>query len=160
MGFTAFLILFVLIGSVSATDDNITALNHDAHDEIVQEEILMGNDDSGLKEMENEEIFETGHENATLKTPVSGDTFVDIQTAIGSASSGDTIELEGLYNGSGTAIIIDKNNLTIIGNGAILDGQGQSRILNITGTGIILKDIKFINGNLTDNGGCNLLVRR
>ena len=97
MGFTAFLILFVLIGSVSATDDNITALNHDAHNEIVQEEILMGNDDSGLKEMENEEIFETGHENATLKIPVSGDTFADIQTAIGSASSGDTIELEGLY---------------------------------------------------------------
>ena len=59
------------------------------------------------------EILKIDPENITLKTSVSGDTFTDIQTAISSASSGDTIELNGLYKGSGTAIIIDKNNLTI-----------------------------------------------
>ena len=147
MGFAAFLILFVLMGSVSATDDNITSLSQDTYDEISQEKITTGNDDSSL------EILETSHENTTLETSVSGDTFADIQTAIDSAADGDTIELKGLYNGSGTAIMVDKNNLTIIGNDAILDGQGQSRILNITGTGVILKNIKFINGNVADNGG-------
>lgn len=144
MGFTVFMILFVLIGSVSAADDNIAALGQDTNDEIGQENISSGNDGSGLKEMENNEILETS---------VSGNTFADIQTAIDSAASGDTIELDGLYKGSGTSITIDKNNLTIIGNGAILDGQEQSRILNITGTGIILKNMNFINGNVADDGG-------
>lgn len=147
MGFAVFFILFVLIGSVSAAD-NITTSCHDTHNEIGQEKISARNDDSSLKE-----ILGTSHENTTLKTPVGGDTFADIQTAIDSASEGDTIELEGIYKGSGTSIIIDKNNLTIIGNDAILDGQGQSRILNVTGTGIKLINIKFINGNSNDNGG-------
>lgn len=149
MGFTVFLILFVLMGSVGAADDNITTSSQDTHDEIGQEDISAGIDDSGL----NEAILEANLENTTLKTSVSGDTFADIQTAIDSAGAGDTIELDGLYKGSGTAITIDKNNLTLIGNDATLDGQGQSRILNITGTGVILKNIKFINGNTTDNGG-------
>ena len=144
MGFAVFLILFVLIASVSAANDNTTILSQDTDNEISQENISTGNDDSILNEIENKE---------TLKTNVSGDTFADIQTSIDSAEIGDTIELTGLYKGSGTAIIIDKNNLTIIGNDAILDAQGQSRILNITGTGIILKNINFINGNVTDEGG-------
>ncbi|MBQ2831439.1 right-handed parallel beta-helix repeat-containing protein [Methanobrevibacter sp.] len=142
MGFIVLLILLVLIGGVSAA--NNAASGQDVHNEISQEEISTGNDDSKLNEMENNEI---------LDTSVGGDTFADIQTAISSAKSGDTIELDGIYNGSGTAIIIDKDNLTIIGNDAILNGQGQSRILNITSTGITLKNIKFINGNVTDNGG-------
>lgn len=99
-----------------------------------------------MKEIKN-------NENATLKAPVSGGTFADIQEAISSAESGATIELDGLYNGSGTSITIDKNNLTIIGNNAILDAQCQSRIFNITWTGVTLKNIKFINGNATDKGG-------
>ena len=149
MGFTVFLILFVLMGSVGAADDNITASSQDTYDEIDPGDILAGSDDSGL----NEQILEANHENTSLKTSVSGDTFADIQTAIDSAGDGDTIELDGLYKGSGTAITIDKNNLTLIGNDATLDGRGQSRILSITGTGVILKNIKFINGNSTDNGG-------
>ena len=123
MGFTVFLVLFVLMGSVCATDDNITSLSQDTYNVMGQEGISTGNEDSCLNEMENEEI---------LKTSVSGDTFADIQTAIDSAASGDTIELNGLYKGSGTAIVIVKNNLTLIGNDAILDAQGQSGILNIT----------------------------
>ena len=124
MGFTVLLILFVLIGSVSAANDNITSLSQDNDDEINQEQISTGNDDSSLKEIKN-------NENATLKAPVRGGTFADIQEAISSAESGATIELDGLYNGSGTAITIDKNNLTIIGNNAILYVQCQSRIFNI-----------------------------
>ena len=71
--------------------------------------------------MENKEILKTKYENPALKTSVSGNTFADIQMAISSAKSGDTIELDGLYNGSGTAIMIDKENMTIIGNDAILN---------------------------------------
>ncbi len=148
MGFAVFLII-VIMGSVSAADDNITSSSQDTCNDIGQEYISAGYDDSGL----NKEILETNNGNTTLKIAVGGSAFADIQTAINSAASGDTIELEGIYKGSGTAIIIDKNNLTIIGNDAILDAQGQSRILNITGAGIILENIKFIKGNATDNGG-------
>ena len=166
MGLSVFLILFVLMGSVSAINDNITDLSQDTDNAIAQEKISTGNDDSSLKEIENNEILKTDSENTTLKTLVGGNTFADIQTVIDSAASGDTLELNGLYKGSGTPVIIDKNNLTIVGNDAILDAQGQSRIFNITGTGIILKNIGFINGNATDKGGAiywygvnNLLVR-
>ena len=153
MGLSVFLILFVLMGSVSAINDNITDLSQDTDNAIAQEKISTGNDDSSLKEIENNEILKTNPKNTTLKTLVGGNTFADIQTAIDSAASGDTLELNGLYKGSGTPVIIDKNNLTIVGNDAILDAQGQSRIFNITGTGIILKNIGFINGNATDKGG-------
>jgi hypothetical protein len=83
-----------------------------------------------LKEIEN-------NENATLKAAVSGGTFADIQEAISSAESGATIELDGLYTGSGTVITIDKNNITIIGSNAILDAECQFRIFNITGTDVL-----------------------
>ena len=99
MGFAVFLILFVLIGSVSAADDNTTNLNQDTDNGINPDKISTENDNFSLKEIENEEI---------LKTSVSGDTFTDIQTAIDSAESGDTIELNGIYKGSGKAITIDK----------------------------------------------------
>ena len=138
--------LFVLIAGVSATNDNITASSQDTYNDIE-------NDDSSLNEIENKEILKTNYENTTLKTSVGGDTFDDIQRVISSASSGDMIELDGIYKGSGTAIIIDKDNLTIIGNGATLDAQGQSRIFNITGNGVILKNMKFTNANVADKGG-------
>ena len=57
MGFTVFLVLFVLIGSVCATDDNITSLSQDTYNVMGQEGISTGNEDSCLNEMENEEIL-------------------------------------------------------------------------------------------------------
>ena len=44
MALTVFLILFVLIGSVSAADDNTTALSQDNDKAINQEEISTGNE--------------------------------------------------------------------------------------------------------------------
>ena len=146
---TVFLILFVLIGSVSAADDNTTALSQDTDKEINQDEISTGNSDSSLKE-----ILKTNDENTTLKASVENRTFDDIQKAIKDAGKGDTIELMGVYNGSGEEITIEKDDLTIIGKeGAILDAQGQSRILNIEAKGVILKDITFKSGLDNDHGG-------
>ena len=86
--FTVFLILFVLIGSVSAVDDNTTVLSQDTDKEINQDEISTGNSDSSL-------ILKSNDENTTLKEPVSGRTFDDIQKVIDDAKKGDTIELMG-----------------------------------------------------------------
>ena len=143
---TIFLILFVLIGSVSAANDNNTALSQDTDKVVNQEEISTGNSDSSL-------ILKSNDENTAFKTPVDGVNFTDIQNAINSATSGETIELSGHYKGNGTEITIDKDNLTITGTkDTTLDAQGQSRIFTITGNGITLKNIKFKNAN-SDNGG-------
>jgi len=140
--FSAFLILFVLIGSVSAVKDNTPTLTQDTTKEINQEKITTGSDESSL----NKEILKTNNKNTTLKEPVSGGTFNDIQTAVNNATSGSIIELSGLYKGT-ESININKDNLTFIGtNDATLDAQGQSRIMKIEAKGITLKNIKFING--------------
>jgi len=139
---TVFLILFVLIGSASAADDNTTTLSQDTDKEINQDEISTGNLDSSL-------IFKSNDENTTLKeSTVENRTFDDIQKVIDDAKKGDTIELMGEYNGSGDDITIDEDDLTIIGKeGAILDAQDQSRILTIDAKGVILKDITFKTGS-------------
>ena len=140
------MILFILIGSVSAAKDNTTTISQDTSKEINQEKI--GIDDSSL----NKEILKTNNENTTLKEPVSGGTFNDIQTAINNATSGSIIELSGLYIGNGTQITINKK-LTIIGtDDATLDAQGKSKIFYFNADYITLKNIKFINGN-SETGG-------
>ena len=146
--FSAFLILFVLIGSVSAAKDNTTTLTQDTTKEINQEKITTGSDESSL----NKEILKTNNKNTTLKEPVSGRTFNDIQTAINNAADGETVELSGLYTGDGTVITLNKT-LTIIGtNDATLDAKGKSAIFYITKEKTTLKNIKFINGNSNIGG--------
>ena len=137
---SVFLILFVLIGSVSAVDDNTATLSQGTDKEINQDEISTGNPDSSL-------LLKSNDENTILKASVENRTFAAIQDAIDKASSGDTIELMGEYNGSGEEITIETDNLKIIGKeGATLDAQDQSRILNIKAKGVILKDITFKSG--------------
>ena len=131
------MILFVLVGSVNAAKDNTTTLSQDTDKEINQEKISTESDDSSL----NKEILKKNTENTTLKEPVSGGTFQDIQNAINSAASGSIIELSGLYKGTGP-INIHQDNLTFIGtNDATLDAQRQSRIMKIEAKGITLKKI-------------------
>ena len=131
---------------MSAANDNTTTISQDTSKEINQEKI--GIDDSSL----NKEILKTNNENTTLKEPVSGGTFNDIQTAINNATSGSIIELSGLYIGNGTQITINKK-LTIIGtDDATLDAQGKSKIFYFNADYITLKNIKFINGN-SETGG-------
>ena len=50
-------------------------------------------------------------------------------------------------------IVIDKPNFIIDGQGHTINGAGLARIFNITANTVTLKNINFINGNATDNGG-------
>ena len=50
-------------------------------------------------------------------------------------------------------IVIDKPDFTIDGQGHTINGAGLARIFHITTNTVTLKNIKFINGNATDNGG-------
>ena len=70
-------------------------------------------------------------------------TFEDVQNAV---EAGDVIELEGLYSGSGDAIVISRP-VTVRGSDARLDAGGNSQILNIQSDNVTIENISFANGN-------------
>ena len=167
---SVFLILIFFIGSVSASNENNTQLlsqsngevvNEDNTDEILTVEVSSaGSNDSGLKELDDDKddsslsksnsknlLSASNDENILTATRyVTGSTFEDIQTAINSATAGDTLILSGTYTGSGTYITIDKQ-LTITGrNNCTLDAQSLSSIFRINASKTIIKDITFKNG--------------
>ena len=74
-------------------------------------------------------------------------------------SSGNVINLTKNYNFSmmsdkllTNGIYINKD-LTINGNGHVINGDDQARIFNINGHKVVLNNITFINGYTPDNGG-------
>ncbi|WP_405267483.1 right-handed parallel beta-helix repeat-containing protein, partial [Methanobrevibacter sp.] len=81
---------------------------------------------------------------------VSDYTFSAIGDAIYNAQPGDTIYLTSgtYYNDWNKKISISaKENITIIGNSAILDARGQSRIFSIDNSkNVIIQNIAFKNG--------------
>ena len=140
-------IFFVSIAGVCATDANDTAL--DSVDEqatvTTTEEIESG--DSQILELSN------GNEILKEKSiTVTNHTFMDIEIAIDEGY--DTIYLEpGTYNGTDRIGITGMENVKIIGNSTILDGQGMTEIFFIENSAnIMMQDITFINGNFDDGG--------
>ena len=129
------LILFILISiaSVSAEDNNtniITQTNNDY-------------DDNLSLNSENEILSDTG-------------SFEDLNAVVNSGSS--TVELDRNYTytssfNDGKGIVISQNNTIIDGKGHSIDGNGQSRIFNVTATTVTLKNIIFVNGFSSGNGG-------
>ena len=88
-------------------------------------------------------------------------TFAELQTIINNAQSGDTIILDKNYKNDGSSIVdgigieIHKD-LTIIGNGHIIDGNHLSSIFSTDYTTLTFENITLMNGNgLIDdaNGG-------
>ena len=88
-------------------------------------------------------------------------TFAELQTIINNAQAGDTIILDKDYKNDGSSIVegigieIHKD-LTIIGNGHILDGNHLSSIFSTDYTTLTFENITLMNGNgLIDeaNGG-------
>lgn len=105
-----------------------------------------------LDEIDLEEIHNSVNENAGI--------FEDLQELINNANAGDTIILTKDYknNGSENEIEITKA-IKIIGNGHIIDADGQSKILNIQYDDMNdnslteLIDVVFINGYSEQEGG-------
>ena len=73
--------------------------------------------------------------------------FSSIQALIDSALDGDAIELTGIsYLGNGSAITVERN-ITILGNGAVLDAQGKSGIFKVSNASVNLINITLINAD-------------
>jgi hypothetical protein len=75
--------------------------------------------------------------------------FDELSDLINNTPENETLTLDNDYtyiNGSNKGIVISKP-ITIDGAGHTLDGNKSSRIFNITASNVVLKNIKFINGN-------------
>lgn len=89
----------------------------------------------------------------------NGDSFTDLNLAINDAKAGDTIKLENnisLKNEEKDSylngILINKDNLTIDGNGHEINGNDSVRIFQITSNNIILKNLILTNGRSVSGG--------
>ena len=138
--FILFLLLIFLLNlcCVYANDGNVT-------------------DDNSLK-ITNDSITVSLDENEDLlgKTySLNGGKFSDIQNVINKAKNGDTIRLSGLFKSDGKQITIDKKLTITSSKGAILDGNGKSRIFNIksNANGLVINNIIFENAYTTKKGG-------
>ena len=163
--FALILSLILTAGCVAAAE-NMTFDQSDLELVSSQIDIEMdqNEDDSDILQAENQENENSpirGESETRLLSSnhtVDGDDFSSIQTVIDDASEGDTIFLNAkTYIGSSSHIIINKNNLTIIGGTSmeddavsILDAQGNSRMMYINASNILIKGIKFINGKKQD----------
>ena len=113
-----------------------------------QEEIVSNAQEERLGDAQNEALVDDG-------------TFTALQKKIDNAESGAVISLDKDYTydaGFDTRGIQIKKDLTINGNGHVLNGLSQSRILlihfgAIANNKVTLNNIKFINGNTKLYGG-------
>jgi len=132
------------------TNDNLAVSQED-------DENLKSVDDS--IDFEDEKLSLNDEEVLSENHTVEGDTFNDIQNKINSANEGDTIFLGGKNYTGNQSIFLTKNNLTIIGGSSLdddaistLDAKGLVRIMKIEGNNVVIKGIKFINGNSLNGG--------
>lgn len=88
----------------------------------------------------------------------SGENFKTLQNEINQSENSIEIKQDYKFDNSSDqelnkGILINKSNIVINGNGHTIDGSGQSRIFNVTGKNVTIKNLKFVNGNSSSNGG-------
>ena len=129
-------IFFILISisAVSAESNNT-------------EIITINNEDDANLTINGNDILTDGNVGsfAELDTKINGDSSTNIVLDKDYAyASTDTIK---------TGIVINKNNTVIDGQGHTIDAKDQSRIFDVRGTAVTLKNIIFTNGHAEKTGG-------
>lgn len=144
--------------AVSASED----VASDLDDSSISCDNGDGLDFSGQNE--NSIIVVDGNKDNPLKLNLSSkrnlasdNSFAFIQDKIDSALPNSSIELQGSYFGNGTPIYINKA-ISLIGSNTVLNANGLSQILIITGDNVNLENIAFVNGvaekqYVSDSGG-------
>ena len=146
-----FLIMIVCLFAVSAV----------SAEEISNETNIVANDDSSLMtESVNEDTLSVSLSEEEIQGSADNGTFTDLQKKINEASEGSIINLENNYAYDSEfqtdGIFINKE-LTINGNGYVIDALGQSRIFYIITPTVTLNNITFKNGYSSEGGtifGC------
>lgn len=155
------LIAIVSLGVVSA-NENISSSNHDMDVDNQLSEVDNGESDEFLKENdsilteEENEIDKLKQSNGisycndTTIMVLGNNSFEAIQHAIDISRDNDTILLfHGPYEGNGSPIIVNKS-ITIDGLFCTLDAKYLSRIFYIISDNVTLKNLKLINGLVSE----------
>ena len=135
------LFAILTIGSVSASDDlNETALPYESSDGV---DMLNANENAILEdEILNEDSKTFADLNATINGNSDNEVYLNGNYAYSPNCDSD------LING-----IVINRDVTIHGNGAILNGMKTARMFNVTNGNVVFHDLTFVNGYSKDNGG-------
>ena len=151
------LIICVLfcVSSVAAGDVNYEAIASENQNVIENQDPVAASE--ATTEVDNEKIESdviSSSNEEILNTKDNG-TFTTLQKKIDDASEGSTITLENDYvydEGFDTKGIQITKSIIINGNGHTLDGLKMSRIFEVKSKEIVFNDIRFINGNSSNDG--------
>ena len=104
---------------------------------------------TGLKSAITAEIGKTTQ---IIEISVLADSFEELNKLINNSAEGSTITLEKdyLFTGGDNAGIVINKNITIDGNGHVIDGADQSRIFRVKSGNVTFKNLILQNGH---NGG-------
>ena len=153
-----FLVCILSISAISATENTTkdvigtdnnkeNNLETNIHDDVSTSK---ENCELNLEQNNNDNLKDTG----VLK-------FSDLNTTI-NGNSNSTIYLSNDYtydvdsdSDFKDGICINRN-LTINGNGVTIDGSNKARIFKVDSSGVVFKNINFVNAKTKDNGGAIL----
>ena len=135
------LFAILTIGSVSASDDlNETTLLEDSSDSAG---MLNANENAILEEeIPNEDSKTFTDLNATINGNSDNDVYLN-----GNYTYNPNVDSD-LING-----IVINRDVTIYGNGAILNGMKTARMFNVANGNVVFHDLTFVNGYSKDKGG-------
>lgn len=141
-----FLIFFVGVGCASAVD-NITTGDND---------FGSYGEDNAISDLDDVRLDKP----ASLSNGKNVGSFKDLKNDISDLKDGDTFNLTKDYSyGHGfkysiednDVIKITKNNITINGNGHIINGAHKTNIFNIKGNNVKITNVTFMNAQYDDN---------
>ncbi|AMK15809.1 hypothetical protein [Methanobrevibacter olleyae] len=154
-------LIFLSISAVSAQEntsseiglnENMATIDAETADESVN--LGTGDDSAVASESGKEDEVNLIMNEDNLKG--TGSSFKDLQELIDNTGVNNilTLDKDYVYSAGDSEIVITKP-ITIDGKNHVIDGKLSTRILNITGNYVTLKNIKFINANNThdDYGG-------
>ena len=164
MSITLFLLFFLIIGAVSASDGNVDALGSDlANDAIAQhldavEDNATENSISDGNKIKSENALKMGPDAPENVLKDSGTTEVNNWGELkGAINDGAVIELSGddVYYAEGSGITIDYGTVTIDGKGHTIDAQRLNcHIFEVNdGATLTLKNLILKNALNDDDGG-------
>ena len=150
------LFVFALILSLILSASAVVAQDNISFDQSELKTVSIETDDDNI------ELEDDDNDDAVSNDFAEADyAFKDIQDKIDVSSSTEVIFLNGkTYVYSGSEISIRNKDLTIIGGSdledggyATLDAKKASRIMSVTSSKLVIMNVKFVNGNASDNGG-------
>ena len=165
MGYKKSIILIILviflfsIAGVCASDVNdMPIASEDANqmelssnNEITEDNLQTSEENTTLAQANDNECVIAEKTISNMKYPM---TFTQLEKDINESQNTFEILYDYTFNNESDdgQVVIKKSNFAINGNNHIVDGNGQSGILKITGNNVTINNLIFINGNSTKGG--------